>query len=385
VSWVDLVIVVIVILAALRGFAAGAITQVATFIGLGAGFYLGTLIAPSLAGYITKGHWRPGLALIIVLVATLLGVVVGGMLGRLVSRVVSALMLGIVDRVAGVAVSVAAALVFCWLVAGLLASAPWASLDRGIQNSAILSALDHVMPPVPSVESQVQSLFRKAGVPAIFADVIEPTLPQPVEPSTLAPPVNHLSDPRNVVKVLARGVCSDTSEGTAFYVTDHEVVTNAHVVAGHTKFSVDGAAATVALYDPDNDIAVLRVSRSGAPLSFLSGEPSNNSKIQIVGFPLNESRTRSDGYYEGEITGDSRNIYNQDLAARTFLSLEANIEPGNSGSPVLVDGKVAGIVESYSLSQLSTAYAIPLNVVRHDIASTPASGSVSTQTCLSGD
>jgi len=383
VSWVDVVIIIFVVVAALRGFAAGAITQIAMFIGLGAGFYLGTLIAPTLAGDITKSHWRPGLALIIVLVAVLLGAVVGGMLGRLVSRVVSVLMLGIVDRVAGVAVSAAAALVFCWLIAGLLASAPAASIDSAIQNSAILSALDHVMPPVPSVEAQVQSLFRKAGVPSIFADVIAPTLPQPVPPSTLAPPVNHLSAPSDVVKVIASGVCSDETEGTAFYVTSSEVVTNAHVVAGHTKFSVDGAPATVALYDPDNDLAVLRVSKSGTPLSFLSAEPASDTKIQIVGFPLNTSRTRSDGYYEGEITADSRNIYNQDLAARTVLSLEANIEPGNSGSPVLVNDRVAGVVESYSLSQLSTAYAIPLSEVEHDIASTPATGSVSTQGCLS--
>jgi S1-C subfamily serine protease len=178
-------------------------------------------------------------------------------------------------------------------------------------------------------------------------------------------------------------VCSDESEGTAFYVTASDVVTNAHVVAGHTKVTVNGASATVALYDPDNDIAVLRVSQSGTPLTFLSSEPSTDAKIQIVGFPLNESRTSTQGYYEGEINADSRNFYNQDLAARAILSLEANIEPGNSGSPVLVGGKVAGVVESYSISQLSTAYAIPLSVVEHDIANTPASGSVSTQGCLS--
>ncbi len=69
----------------------------------------------------------------------------------------------------------------------------------------------------------------------------------------------------------------------------------------------------------------------------------------MVGFPLNESRTRSSGYYEGELTGESRNIYNQDLAERTVLSLEVNVEPGNSGSPVLAGGRVVGVVESYSL------------------------------------
>ncbi len=83
-SWVDIVIVVLVVLAAIRGFAAGAITQVASYIGLGAGFYIGIVVAPNLAGDITTGHGRGGLTLIIVFVATMVGVVAGGMLGRAV-------------------------------------------------------------------------------------------------------------------------------------------------------------------------------------------------------------------------------------------------------------------------------------------------------------
>ncbi len=174
-------------------------------------------------------------------------------------------MLGLVDRIAGVVVSIAATLVLCWFIAGLVASAPWASVDTAIQNSAILTALDHVMPTVPSVESRVQAIFRKSGVPEIFANLIEPTLPTPVPPAALAPSVAHLAQPSDVVKVLASGRCSMASEGTAFYVTSTEVVTNAHVVAGHTRVTVNGYPATVALYDVTNDIAVLRVSHGATP------------------------------------------------------------------------------------------------------------------------
>ncbi len=58
------------------------------------------------------------------------------------------------------------------------------------------------------------------------------------------------------------------------------------------------------------------------------------------------------------------------------------MNPGNSGSPVLVGGRVAGIVESKSISQASTGYAIPENVIQSDLARTSAKGSVSTQACL---
>jgi uncharacterized membrane protein required for colicin V production len=385
VSWVDIVIIVVALLAGLRGFAEGALSQIAVIIGLGLGFYVGTAFAPSLSHDITKGHERAVVALIIIAVITLVGVALGGIVGRILSRFVSALMLGIIDRVVGVAVGVAAALVLCWLFAGILAGTPWSSVDSAIQNSAILSALDHVMPPIPSVESRVQSLFRKAGVPSIFANVIAPTLPPPVNPDTLPPVIHSISAPGDVVKVLASGSCNTLSEGTAFYVTANEVVTNAHVVAGHRHFTVNGSPATVALYDANHDIAVLRVTARGTPLTFLSAEPVADTKIQVVGFPLNGTRSRADGYLEGQLSGDGRNFYNQDLEVRQFLALEVSVQPGNSGSPVLVDGQVAGVVESYSLSQQSTAYAIPNTIVQGDIARTPSSGSASTESCLSGD
>jgi uncharacterized membrane protein required for colicin V production len=385
VSWVDIVIVVVALLAGLRGFAEGAISQVAVIIGLGAGFYVGTALAPSLSHDITKGHERAVLALIIIAVITLVGVALGGVVGRILSRFVSVLMLGIIDRVVGVAVGVVAALVLCWLFAGILAGTPWGPVDSAIQNSAILAALDHVMPPIPSVETQVQALFRKAGVPAIFANVIAPSLPPPVSPSTLPPVVHSISAPSDVVKVLASGSCNTVSEGTAFYVTADEVVTNAHVVAGHRRFTVNGSPATVALYDADNDLAVLRVEAHGIPLTFLAQEPPTDTKIQVVGFPLNGTRSRADGFLEGQLSADSRNFYNQDLEVRKFLALEVSVQPGNSGSPVLVNGQVAGVVESYSLSQQSTAYAIPNSVVQNDIARVPSSGCASTESCLSGD
>jgi uncharacterized membrane protein required for colicin V production len=380
-SWVDIVIIIIVLLAALRGFSEGAISQIAVLIGTAAGFFFGTTVAPSLADDITKGHWRPAVALGIVVLITIIGVTIGGIVGRMISRFVSALMLGIVDRFAGIVVGVAGALVLCWLTAGLLAAAPWASVDSAIQNSAILSGLDHVMPPVPSIETRVQALFLKAGVPAIFANVVAPSLPSTVNPNTLPAVVAPVAEPSDVVKVLASGSCNTVSEGTAFYVTPNEVVTNAHVVAGHRTFSVNGAAATVALYDANHDVAVLRVAQSGTPLRFVAHEPTSGAKIQVVGFPLNGSRTRALGYVEGQLTGNGRNIYNEDLEERTVLSLEVNVKPGNSGSPVLVDGRVAGVLESYSLSQKSTAYAIPNNIVQQDIARTPAKGSASTEAC----
>ncbi|MCU1364065.1 MAG: serine protease [Acidimicrobiaceae bacterium] len=384
-SWVDLIIVVLVALAALRGFAEGAIRQILGLAGLVAGFLLGTALAPSLSTHVTHAVWRPVLALGIIVFVSAIGSVLGALLGSVVARFAHAFMLGPVDRVVGVVVGAVVALVLCWLVAGILASVTWGSVAAEIQGSSILSGMDNVMPPVPTIDAKVAALFPGAEFPAIFDKLVQPTLRQFVKPDHLLPLVNSLSEPTNIVKVLASGNCTGEteSEGTAFYVASNDVLTNAHVLAGHTSFSVNGHAAEVALYDPENDLAVLRVpAESATPYSFVGGLPANNTKIQVIGFPLDGTRTRAVGYVEGELKGQGRDIYNQKVIAKTVIALEVNINPGNSGSPVLAHGRVVGIIDSKSLTFASTAYAIPDGIVQSDLAKVRATGTESTQNCL---
>lgn len=383
-SWVDLIIVIVVVLAGLRGFAEGFIRQIAGLLGLGAGFLLGVAIAPSISKDLWNNGWRPAVALFIVLVVSVCGGIIGGVVGALIARLAHALLLGIVDRVAGAALGVVGALVICWLTAGLLVSATWGTVASGIQRPVILKTMDSVMPPVPAIEAKVETLFPNAHVPNVFANVVAPTLRRFLTPKELGPNVTPLASPNSVVKVIASGGCSTSSQGTAFFVTSDEVVTNAHVVAGFKHVFVGGAPAQVALFDPLNDLAVLRVPSANANfLHFRDHEPGAGARVEVVGFPLDASRTGSPGVYEGELTGQGRDIYNKTLFTKSVLAVEVNVQPGNSGSPVLDNGMVTGVVEAKLLSEKSTAYAIPDGVVEHDVARTPARGTVSTKSCLS--
>ena len=382
-SWVDLIIAIVVVLAGFLGLADGAVRQILRFTGFAAGFFLGTLLAPSLSSHITHSHWRSVLALAIIFVISIVGAELGSFVGSIVAKAVRTLHLGIVDRIAGVVVGAGGALVGCWLVAGLLASTTWGSVASGIQQSSILSAMDHVMPPVPSLDAKVQSLFRNVNFPSVFASVVAPTLGSYVNPKSLGALVPSQRAPSDVVKVLASGSCAAISEGTAFYVSPHDVVTNAHVVAGHTRFSVNGAPAQVALFDPNSDLAVLRVpSQSASPLQFLRTTPRRGTRVQVVGFPLNATRTSAPGLIDGELRAQGRDIYNQTILSKSVLVVEVNVQPGNSGSPVMDGSVVAGVIESKLISQLSTAYAIPASVIERDVARTPASGTASTKKCL---
>jgi len=383
VSWIDIVIIIVLFSAALRGYFAGAVLQVIGLAGFFGGFIIGTLIAPPIASGMTNGTERVLLTLIVVVVATLFGNLVGSIVGRFARRLLHSVKLGLVDSLAGVVVGVAGALVACWLVAGLLASTAWGPLADGIQQSSVLSTMDKIMPAVPSLDTKVQALLRSANLPNVFASVVAPTLKTRVSPNHLGREITSLSAPSDVVKVLAYGGCPNASEGTAFFVAPHEVVTNAHVVAGRSTIVVAGSRAQVALYDPINDIAVLRVpARTGVPLRFSRRLPAQGTPVLVIGFPLNATRTGSPGFVEGEITGQGRDIYNQALVTRTVLALEVNVQPGNSGSPVIVGSSVDGIIESKSLAQASTAYAIPDSVIEHDIGLVTATGTASTQACI---
>jgi S1-C subfamily serine protease len=98
---------------------------------------------------------------------------------------------------------------------------------------------------------------------------------------------------------------------------------------------------------------------------------------------LNGSRTGTPAFVNGDITAQSRDIYNKQVFTRTLLVLTAVVEPGNSGSPLIIANEgVAGVIVSKSTSQPDTAYAIPASVVAHDLARTSSTATQSTESCL---
>jgi len=382
-NWVDVLIVAIAIVAAIRGWFQGALRQVLGWIGLIAGFYLGVAIAPSLSTKITHASWRPVIALLIVVICAYAGHFLGHIFGASIRRTVMMVKLGVVDSAAGVVVGVAGALITVWLLAALLVATSWSTAASGIQGSRIIGDLDNALPTIPSAEARLQTLLHNANFPSVFASIVSPTIPSSKGAPKLGASTLSPRSPSEVVKVLAMG-CSQTHEGTGFFVAPHLVVTNAHVVAGATSVSVSGVDAQVALFDPVNDLAILRTSSltNAPPLTLQSSVPSSGAHAEVIGFPLDGARTISPSIIDGEITAESRDIYDKVTFARSVLVVYSNIEPGNSGSPVLVHGAVTGVVFSKSLSQGETAYAIPAATVASDVAKTPARGTSSTQNCL---
>ena len=194
----------------------------------------------------------------------------------------------------------------------------------------------------------------------------------------------------STVKILGQA-CGYLQEGSGFVAAPGLVVTNAHVVAGEpsTTVVVQGATygATVVLFTPTFDLAVLRTDAPlGPPLTLDPGTVVHGDKGAIVGYPQNGALTVTPAAVDGVITAQGRNIYNQGTVSRQVYQVDANVQPGNSGGPLLgSNGQVVGVVFSRSTVYTDVGYALtsPGVLTRVDQARSRTS-SASTGNCVSG-
>jgi hypothetical protein len=363
VSWVDLVIIVWVALAALRGRSLGALTQLLSLVGFVAGLAIGAAVAVPIAGRLHVDVARTVVTVGVVLGAAVLGAIGGNTLGKWSNVTMRRLHLGSVDAVCGAVVAALGALLSAWLVAGLFTQSSVGWLARPIQHSAVLTALDAVMPPVPSVIARAQAFVSNEVFPVAFAAVTQPTttsvqLPTTSETDALAARVES-----SVLKVVASGGCGVTRDGTSFLVAPDLLITNAHVVAGETMLSVDDGGAvidpTLVVFDPSLDIAILRVPGLALrPIPLHAALVPTGTKGAVVGFPGGGPRTATPAGVAGALAAQGRDVYGGGLVTRPIYAVTASVLPGNSGSPLISGNAAIGMVFSRSLSQPGLAYAL---------------------------
>jgi S1-C subfamily serine protease len=153
-------------------------------------------------------------------------------------------------------------------------------------------------------------------------------------------------------------------------VAEGVVVTAAHVVAGVNNPRVLDASgnypATPIWFDPDKDVAVLRVDDlRGPPLSLTTSTLSDRDAAAVLGFPGGGPLVVTPAVIIDHVTATGRDVYNRGLIFRNIYEVQAVVEPGNSGGPLVgPDGAVAGIVFSTSLSQDNIAYALMIDEVK---------------------
>jgi S1-C subfamily serine protease len=387
---VDLIIVVVVALAAIQGLRLGAIVQVLSFGGFWIGLYLGALLASVTVGWVHTQSVRTAVALLTLLgVATIFGVV-GRILGNLAFQRVHRGIAGSVDSALGVVVAVIASLLVAWLLANTLMNSTSLALNAAIDQSRLIRSLDSALPAPPSVFSRVQGFLSSEGFPPVFAQ-LAPASAGPVSlpgDAQLDQAVNHAG--ASTVKIIGDG-CGQIQEGSGFVVAPGVVVTNAHVVAGIPHPMVETGTTlhqtTVLLFDPSYDLAVMRVSGlTEAPLTLDPGEVGRGAQAAVLGFPGGGPFDVRPAGVMAVFEAEGRDIYGQGLTVRSVYEIQAVVRPGNSGGPLVEpDGQVIGVVFSRSTTNGDIGYALtsPGVLSRVQQAET-RSTAVGTQGCTVG-
>ncbi|MBI4134769.1 MAG: trypsin-like peptidase domain-containing protein [Candidatus Sungbacteria bacterium] len=177
------------------------------------------------------------------------------------------------------------------------------------------------------------------------------------------------------------------SSGTGFIVSsDGLIVTNKHVVADaaaeYTVLMNNGLkiAARVLARDPLEDLAIVKVDRTGLPTVKLG----DSSKIKIgqtaiaIGNSLGEFRNTVS---VGVVSGLQRSIIAAGGGTTEQLSeliqTDAAINPGNSGGPLLNSrGEVIGINTAIVQGASNIGFSIPINKAKRDIESVKKTGRI---------
>ncbi|MGH8971350.1 MAG: MarP family serine protease [Actinomycetes bacterium] len=370
-NWLDLLLLIAAVSFGVSGYRQGFVVGVLAFGGFLTGGVLGVSLAPAVVGDLEPGLGQSVGAIAIVLLCATGGQVLAAWGGSLIRDRITWAPAQAVDAGMGALVSVLAMLIVTWFLASALRPGPLPSLSRQISDSSVITAVDRIM---PDEASTLFSSFRRVlddnGLPTVFgglsAERIRPV--QPPDPA-VARTAGIRAAGRSIVRVEGNAdACSRRVEGSGFVYAPRHVMTNAHVVAGvddpDVQVGGDGRRydATVIVYDPDRDLAVLHVPDLTAPALDFQAGASRGDQAVVAGFPQGGPYTLGAARVRDTVDARGPDIYHRRQVTREVFSLLADVEPGNSGGPLLSPrGNVYGVIFAKSLDDADTGYALTLD------------------------
>ena len=389
-NFLDLVVVAVAAGAGWVGYRMGFVRRASSWAGLALGLVVGVLLVPDVAdalkGSPPRTRLLASLAFVVVVaaVAQAVGAATGASLAARVGRSHGAVRQG--DRVAGGVLGVVGIFVLVWLLIPALANSPgWTA--RAVRDSALARLIDKVAPAPPAESETLGRLVGDQSFPEVFDTLSSPDAGTPPSDGIPAEAAARVEDSTLLVEGQA---CDRIQEGTAFVVAPNLVVTNAHVVAGERDTRVttrDGRHldTSVVAFDPDRDLAVLRVPGLGLPALEL-GEGHVDDRGALFGHPFGGALRQAPVRIAEQIVARGTDITRSHATEREVFVLAATTAPGDSGGPVVdPDGRVVGVMFAYDISRDSTAYALTrteLDPVLAPVLAGTATSSVGTGDCL---
>lgn len=387
----DVVLLAASLLFAVSGYRQGFVVGVLSFVGFLGGGVLGARAAPGLAeASVLRDLPASLVGLGLVFLAATLGQLVATLVGAAVRNRLTWRPARTLDALGGAVVSVVSLLLVAWLVGTAVASSPFPSLASAVRGSVLLQAVDDAVPsPVERFFASFRRLVDDRGFPEVFGGLAPTRVVEvaPPDPALAASAVVQAARPSVLRVTGVAGSCRRRIEGTGFVYAPERVMTNAHVVAGVTEPEVevgdDSLAATVVLFDPGRDVAVLAVpGLEQASLAF-AGPAEAGAGALVLGYPQNGPFRADAARVRGTQNARGPDIYQQDTVVREIYALRGTVRPGNSGGPLVDEaGRVVGVVFAAAADDPQTGYALTAaEVASSAAAGATATAPVDTRTC----
>jgi Colicin V production protein/Trypsin-like peptidase domain len=377
VNLADWIAIVVVLIAAFGGLRRGLVLSAFSLVGLAAGAYVGSRVAPHVLHGGSTSRWTPA--------AGLIGAVIGAMLLQFAALFAGSFIRGglklpplrLIDTAGGLLLGTAIGLGIVWVGASVALLTPGETrIRQEVERSAIVKHLDAALPP--------RTLLNLLARIDPFPSIVGP------KPPSLPPSKGVLRDASirdaatRVVKVLGLA-CGVGVEGTGWVAANDLLVTAAHVVAGeeNTTIQIPGQGlsrrADVVVLDVHNDIAVLHVENLGLkPLQL--ADPRSGAAVAIIGYPLDGGLRATPGRIGLTATVLTQDALGHGPVTRTITAVAGDVQHGDSGGPAVDAG--GSVQSSIFAARLNSAsgYGVPPSIIRDDLANA-GTQRVSTGSC----
>lgn len=391
----DVLVVIVLLIYLGEGWRNGFLRSVAAIVGLLAGATAAFFSIPLVGAIVPDPFWRTFLVVTIAVALILLGAMAGASVGRAMrGRAIrgQSPRLSPLDRLGGAVANLVIGALITALIAGSVASLGIPVLSAAVSNSWVLQAINTITPePVTAALARLRSAVLAQGLPVIsggYGGITKsPGVPQ-VTTNTAALSVAAAS----VVRINGTAyACGQNQSGSGFVISKDRIVTNAHVVAGVQQPVVEAPNGQtldgrIVYFDPNNDLAVVAVTGLNARVLSLSNPLSVGSTAVVDGYPYGGPFTSGGAKVLARSEENVENIYSTGRTLRELYTLAADIEPGNSGGPLLAgDGTIAGIVFAKSADDPNLGYAMTDTLLSPVVQKAPGlSAAVSSGTCVRG-
>jgi len=385
----DLALILTLLSYLIYGLRNGFLVTVGGLAGFAAGAVAAFLSVPLVSDFVEDSGWRLTAIIGTAVLLVVLGNALGTMIGRSIRSAVRMRPLRAVDRVIGGALNlVVSALVMSMLAFSISAlGVPFVS--QQLAESKVIRFIDGLTPnPVKSTMAQLRSAVIGDGIPTLIEGIGQDQQVPVPNANTDTPALNRAAG--SVLKIAGTAFqCGQNQTGTGFVVSPGRVVTNAHVVAGVSQpvVEVPGGGAMpgrVVYFDSKRDLAVLAVDGLPAAALPLSSDLPAGTAAAFAGYPHGGPYQSKPATVQGISTVLVPDIYGNNPVPDEVYKLAGDVQPGNSGGPLLTtSGEVAGVIFAKTTSNAALGFAIPMIDLRPVAAEAPGlSSPVSSGQCI---